>query len=268
MSIYFVTGKLGAGKTLAAVGRLQEYAQRGNLIAGNLDIFLEFLTPNPMSKTSYTRLPDRPKAEDFFSLGNGNTTFDEDKNGLIVLDELMTWFNSRSWQEKGRKELLDWFVHARKYGWDIIFLVQSIETVDKQLIESLMEFHVPVSNLSKINVPLIGGISKLFTPTGRPIKLPKIHKANVMYKDIVKADTWLYRGTHLYKAYDTKQVISENYDLPTFTQLSRFHTEGRYLPVKSKKLPYFGFIFYYIVLFAYRLTNTSSKDLLKQLSRV
>jgi len=229
MAVYFVTGGLGAGKSLAAVGRIRDYALRGNKIAGNLDIYLGKLCSDPRSKLCYIRVPDRPTAADLMALGCGNESYDEANNGLLVLDELATWLNSQSWNEKGRKELRDWFVHARKYGWDIIFLVQSIVAVDSQLLALLMEYHVPVSRMDRIAIPFVGQLSKHFTPSGKPLTFPKVHKATVMYLDKVKADTWWYKGRELYAAYDTKQVISDSYEQGAYSQLSRWHLEGRYL---------------------------------------
>lgn len=238
MAVYFVTGKLGAGKSLAAVGRIAEYAAEGRKIAGNLDIYLDKLASTPHSKTTYTRLPDRPTADDLEALGEGKALddYDEDHNGLLVLDELLTWLNSRSWNDPARRALLDWLLHARKKGWDIIFLCQTIEAVDKQLVDALLEYHVPIANLSKINVPVVGRVWKQFHPSNKPLRLPKIHTGPVMYLDKLAADRWTFRARHLYAAYDTKQVISDSYPHGTYCQLSRWHLEGRYLPPKLPKL--------------------------------
>ncbi|WP_324293838.1 zonular occludens toxin domain-containing protein, partial [Vibrio parahaemolyticus] len=40
-SVYFVTGKLGSGKTLTAVGKIREAFMRGVPVATNLDINLK-----------------------------------------------------------------------------------------------------------------------------------------------------------------------------------------------------------------------------------
>lgn len=226
--VYFVTGGLGSGKGLAAVGKIREYARNGYPIAGNIDLYLDKLCTDINSKTTYTRIPDRPTHLDLMSLGYANEGYDPYENGLLVLDELATWFNARSWQEKGRKELIDWFVHARKYGWDIIFMVQDIEVLDKQLLGSLMDYHVPMSDLSKINIPLIGGLWRNYNKKGRPLTFPKIHRGIVMYKNVVKADAWTFRARDLYKVYDTKQIFTENYPHGAHCQLSRWHLEGRY----------------------------------------
>jgi len=226
--VYFVTGGLGSGKGLAAVGKIREYARNGYPIAGNIDLYLDKLCNDINSKTTYTRIPDRPTVLDLMSLGYANTGYDPYENGLLVLDELATWFNARSWQEKGRKELIDWFVHARKYGWDIIFMVQDIDVLDKQLLGSLMDYHVPMTDLSKINIPVIGGLWRNYNKKGRPLTFPKIHRGVVMYKNLVKADAWTFRARDLYNAYDTKQIFIENYPHGAHCQLSRWHLEGRY----------------------------------------
>lgn len=229
MSVYFVTGSLGSGKGLASIHQLRNYAENGLKIAGNIDIFLDKFIKNPQSKISYTRLPDKPTVFDLECLGSGNDTYDPENNGLIVLDELATWFNSRSWQDKGRAALIDWFVHSRKHGWDILFLCQSFEVLDKQLIELLMEYHVPMNDLSKINIPIIGKLLKPYTKRNRPVKFPKYHFGRVLYKNEVKADFWQFKGSDYYPMYDTKQVFTDNYQHGAHSLLSRWHNEGRYI---------------------------------------
>jgi len=231
MPVYIVHGGLGSGKTLASVGRLRDYAALGNRIAGNIDINLEAFGSSPNSKTVYTRVPDRPTAFDLEALGYGKPEddFDEENNGLLVLDEIATWLNSRTWNEKGRAALIDWFVHARKYGWDIIFLVQFPEMMDSQIREALSDYLVDCSRLDRISIPVVSSVSKHFTRSGRPVRLPKVHIATLWYKGKIKADRWVYRATDLYSSYNTKQVISDDYPNGAHTLLSRWHLEGRYM---------------------------------------
>jgi len=228
MSVYFITGSLGSGKGLAAIGKIRDYAANGVKIAGNIDVFLEHLCTDINSKITYIRVPDRPTKLDLESLGSGNITYDPFQNSLLVLDELATWFNARTWNDKGRAALIDWLVHSRKHGWDVLLLVQSIEAVDKQLLDLLMEYHVPMSDISKINVPIVGRIWRQFSLKNRPLTLPKIHVGKVLYKNKLAADTWVFRARELYKAYDTKQIFTEDYPHGAHTQLSRWHLEGRY----------------------------------------
>src|SRR5262245_55548026 len=103
MSVYFVTGKLGAGKTLAAVGRIRDAIWNKRRVATNLDLFMEHLC-GPQSRTTITRLPDKPRLCDLEALGYGceEADYTGKRFGLIVLDELGSWFNSRSWNDKER----------------------------------------------------------------------------------------------------------------------------------------------------------------------
>lgn len=107
MAVFIVTGKLGSGKTLCSVGRIKDYLSQGRLVATNLNIDMCGLADKPASRVTVTRLPDHPTADDLDAIGPGNTTYDEEKNGLIVLDECGTWLNTREWQDKSRQSLID-----------------------------------------------------------------------------------------------------------------------------------------------------------------
>jgi len=43
MAVYFLTGKLGSGKTLCAVGKIRDYLEEGRAVATNLDLNLDEL---------------------------------------------------------------------------------------------------------------------------------------------------------------------------------------------------------------------------------
>lgn len=230
MAVWVVTGKLGSGKSMVAVGRMLEYMRRGCHVATNLDLYLDqaFRPRKRLSGLVY-RVPDKPTVADLQALGNGNPTYDESKNGLLVLDECGTWFNSRTWNDKGRKALIDWFLHARKKGWDIIFIVQDISIMDKQARETLAEHTVFCRRLDRLSIPIITPLLKLFT--GIQVRLPRIHVATVRYGDneqAIKVDRWIYRGADVYKVYDTKQVFVES-DNGTSCFLDPWLLRGRYM---------------------------------------
>ena len=49
--------------------------------------------------------------DDLDAIGHGNPdSYDESLNGVLILDELGTWLNSRSFQDKNRADLLDWLI--------------------------------------------------------------------------------------------------------------------------------------------------------------
>ena len=246
MSVYFITGKLGAGKTLVTVGKLLDYLKRNMRVASNLDLFPEAYQ-RPRSKQTVIRLPDKPRVADLELLGKGNETADEENNGAIFLDECGTWLNARTWADPERKAFIDWMLHARKLGWDIYFIIQDISIVDKQVRMALCEHLVICKRLDRLQVPLISPITKLLF--GIKVTFPKVHRAIVYYGDTTQdlvADKWTYQAKHLYSAYDTRQAFTndeiiiddEVVDMrATYTLLSRWHTEGRYLEPLKPLLP-------------------------------
>ncbi|MBN8781352.1 zonular occludens toxin domain-containing protein [Thiobacillus sp.] len=220
--VYIITGKLGAGKSLVAVGRIYDYLQRGCPVATNLDLYFRYLADKPGSMASALRLPDHPTIDDMKVIGSGNDTYDEDKNGLIVLDEGGTWFNSRGWADKTRQALIDWLLHSRKLGWDVIILVQDITLIDKQVQTALAEHVVYCRRMDKVTVPVLGKLSRWFG--FKPMTFPKMHLGIVKYGTSLHSlvvDKWWYMGKRFYRAYDTKQIFSASYSDGVYCFLPR-----------------------------------------------
>lgn len=231
-----ITGKLGAGKTLVCVGRIYEYLQRGCRVATNLDIFMDHLADSRESMAFVERLPDYPTAANLAALGSGNESYDEEKNGLLVLDECGTWLNTRGFSEKGRQAMIDWMLHARKLGWDVLLIVQDIEIIDKQVRLALAEHLVNCKRADRLAIPLLSKVVKLFT--GIQLTFPKVHFATVRYgsqRESPVVDRWWYVGKRFYKAYDTKQAFNPFYDHGTYCTLPKRYLVPRV--VVSKPSP-------------------------------
>lgn len=238
MAVYFVTGKLGSGKTLAAVGKIRDALLKGLPVATNLDLKLHKLLGTKSKKCRVYRLPDKPTVDDMRAIGIGNTTYDETKNGLIVLDECGTWFNARDWQDKDRRPLIDWLLHARKLGWDIIFIIQDISMIDKQARKAVAEFVVYCRRLDRIKVPILDRIYKAIFDKELP--KAKVHMGIVKYGDqptSLTVDRWWYMGRDLYPAYDTKQIFSDSYPHGIYQVLPPYYTHGRY--AKKRNLRFY-----------------------------
>lgn len=238
MAVYFVTGRLGSGKSLACVDKIRSYLADGRRVATNLDIHLDQMFEQ--NKATITRIPDKPRPDDMASLGEGYSSddprdYDESRFGLIVLDECGTWLNSREWNDKERRKLIDWFLHARKLRWDVMFLIQDIESCDAQIVRSLCEHLVICRRLDRFKV--------------MGIHLPRLHIANVYYGKTTEAqvDKWMYRGGDLFDSYDTRQVFKDDViftpagpvDMRApYTMLSAWHLKGRYLAPVKPPLPF------------------------------
>jgi hypothetical protein len=230
MPVYLVTGKLGAGKSLVCVGRIQEMLRQGRRVATNLDLNLpEMLSAK--SRVSCVRLPDKPRVGDLAMLGAGNDSMDESQNGAIVLDELASWLNARTWKDDGRAEVIDWLIHSRKFGWDVYFVCQHENQIDRQIREALVEYLVVCRRLDRLRIPFLGSLVGLLSFGFLSGRFPRVHIASVRYGTEVGAlrvERWWYLGNDLFKAYNTRQVFSAGYAHGVFSYLSPWHLVGRF----------------------------------------
>jgi len=239
VSIYVITGKLGNGKTLLAVSRIRKYLQEGRRVATNLDLNLEHMLGPKVRKVDAVRVPDKPTAADLEAIGLGCDSVDESRYGLLVLDELGSWLNSRDWGDKGRQGLIDFLIHSRKKRWDVIFIVQNQSMLDKQVRDALLEYLVTCKRLDKVRVPFFGIIGRVLTLGAWDGRIGRVHLGVVAYaagsvvlSNALIVDRWFYRGTDLFKAYDTEQVFSSRYAHGLFSYLSPWHLVGRYIVPK------------------------------------
>lgn len=251
MAVYAITGKLGSGKGKSAIDQIRRYLREGKRVATNCDVFLEHLMPE-RDRSIVIRVPDKPRSVDLYMIGSGNrfidfepilnhgrdgitatapspkilSGFDEQHNGALVLDECGSWLNTRNFQDKGRAEMLEWAIHARKYGWDIFFIMQNISQVDKQLRDSLLEYVVRLNRLDRMKVPLLSPMISLLTAGASSGSMPRLHIGVVRLgasPDGLVADRWYFRGDDLNNAYNTTQVFSESYPHGTHSLLSAWH---------------------------------------------
>lgn len=233
MAIYLVSGKLGSGKTLSCVGIIRDALLEGRKVATNLDLNLDKMLPpragRPGRPLHCLRLPDKPTVDDLEAMGPGNDSMDEAKNGVIILDELGSWLNSRTFNDKSRSPTIDWLIHSRKHGWDVYFIAQHIEQIDKQVRTSLVEYLVTCRRLDRIKIPFVGKLIQSLSAGYLTGNLPKIHVAVVKYgteQHAPIADRWVYRAHDLYDAYNTRQIFSDSYSAGVFSYLPPWHLGG------------------------------------------
>ena len=223
--VYFIEGNLGDGKSLISVGKIVDSIYKGRRVATNLDLFPEHMpiNKNTRKKFNVIRLPDFPSVDDLWLLGKGyEGKIHPGREGLIVLDECACWLNSREWQSKERLPFIQWFTHARKLRWNVIFLIQSADDIDSSLRRMLMKLR----GRCYVNKDFMW------------LKfLPKFHFCSVR-RQVAHGDRpserWIYRGTHLYDSFDTEQIFDPFYSSGTYSMLSPWHLVGRY----QKKVDY------------------------------
>lgn len=205
MAVYLVTGKLGNGKSLVAVGKAVEYAEVGRRVVANFHIDFSPVCRRPgsrLAQASTVVLPSRPRSADLHALGRGGEG--EHDAGLLILDECAMFLNARNWQDKDREKVIDWLLHSRKLGWDVMLIVQAQGMLDKQVREAVCEFLVVCRRLDRFKIPFISWIF--------PVRFPRVHTALVRYglaQNDIKAETWVYRGNHLFACYSTSQIFED-----------------------------------------------------------
>jgi len=129
----------------------------------------------------------------------------EDMNGLLVLDELGTWLNSRNWNQKDRLSMLNWLFLSRKDHWDIILLAQDHEMIDAQVRTTLCDYLVQASRLDRQKIPYLAPILGWL---GFNQFMPRIHRYHVYYGLSLNqppVESWTFTGRDFYDGYDTNQ---------------------------------------------------------------
>lgn len=245
-----ITGKRGTGKSLVAVAIAYEYLNRGCPVVTNLDFYPENMSNKYNDTIRIYRIPDVVEARHLRNIPIGNPTlvsdsalggykagpnFDEKQNGLIIVDELLHSGNSRTWNQKGRQELIEEINLLRKRGYDTIFIAQDKSMVDKQILGSSADEIGYCRRLDRVNVPFLSPIFKLFT--GRPLKFPKIHMCTLRLGENESdpiSERRTYRGAEYYNLYNSFQEFTSTYEHETHCLLTPWHLEGRYMkPRKS-----------------------------------
>lgn len=228
----FIEGRRRSGKSKWAVGKIQLYINEGRRVVTNLDLFLENLCPDK-PKASYERLPDYPRSEDLFAIGNAYDSLDEDdpdtydetKNGIVVIDELLTSFNSRNWNDPDRLNVINWIVLSGKKGWDLYFIGQDFGSIDKQIQDTVVEEIISCRS----NEKLYPGV--MWNLLIKPIYMRFAGKKHFAYRYDGKSkskETFNYKEkfqrNDLHSCYKTGQIFKKKVRL--------IHAEGAKKPIE------------------------------------
>jgi hypothetical protein len=228
----FIEGRRGSGKSKWAVAKIQLYLNEGRKVVTNLDLFLENLVPDN-KYINYIRLPDYPRSEDLHAIGmaydtldeNNPDSYDENKNGVVVIDELLTSFNSRNWNDPDRLNVINWIVLSRKKGWDLYFIGQDFGSIDKQIQDTVIEEIISCRS----NEKLYPGVFWNFII--KPFYMRLAGKKHFAYRYDGKSkgkDTFNYRESFkredLHICYKTGQIFKKKVRL--------IHNEGAKKPIE------------------------------------
>lgn len=130
MGLYAITGIPGTGKTLLGLEWIVKALRDGRRVYTNI----EGLDPNrlagvfeldPIKVNLLLTVWDSSDASFIRQFQNHI-----ENNSLVVLDEVQNYFGSRDWDTKEAKDLIPWITKHRHLGVDILFLTQTLDSVD------------------------------------------------------------------------------------------------------------------------------------------
>lgn len=241
--ITLLYGQPGTGKSTLATGMILDSLRDRRKVVANfaVDPAPAAMRPSSIISNGYVEvLPARPTFEQLASIGYGWTDRKdygrEDRSGLLVMDEIGGWINSRSWADKDRQKIIDWFLHSRKRGWDIVFIAQHPNLIDKQIREAVVEAYARIRRTDRMTLPMTN------------IKLPRMHIAIARYgldQNAPRLQTWMYRGTTEHKCFSSYALFDADQDTiegtyctlpPRITKWKGATNWREYREIKSKPI--------------------------------
>ena len=194
------------GKSVFAMGMIQEYLFEGRRVVCNFPIDYDAVQATRGKRYKQARITicsPRPVSEELYALGKGyhpDYPDNEEKGGLLVIDEAGSWINARTWQDADRQAIVKWFTLSGKLGWDVLLLVQDPDLLDKQIKNAGVEIFGRVMRTDRVKIPILG------------IKMPRFHVVTFRYgteSNAVKCFHKFYRGNWLYKYFDTHFMFED-----------------------------------------------------------
>lgn len=175
--IQFVTGVVGAGKTLHSVRLGIEAMMTGRTIVTNVKMY-----PDRIIETVARRFGRRIRPEQFRIFDPEVTPNwqglipwgDRSCPVLVILDETQLFYNARDWAKTAEqsRSLLSFLTQSRKAGVDVLWITQEGENVDKQFrvlaeweLALISTDHLPLGFLGKL--PFRAYICKKISAKGR-----------------------------------------------------------------------------------------------------
>ena len=136
-------GKVGGGKSYCAVLTMLRALSSGRVVASNIKLCWSEV--EKYCREVFSMVPDPAQ---YIYLEGEDSVWTCHRHipagSLLVLDELNIYFPSRGYAKNAKVagEFLDWLVQSRKYGCDVIAIIQSPANLDAQIRrQALAEWH-------------------------------------------------------------------------------------------------------------------------------
>lgn len=132
--IQLYCGKVGGGKSYSAVYAMLKALGMGRVVASN--IHLDWQATCKYCKRHYGY---EPVIEQYIFLADDEAVYGAQRlippGSLLVLDEMNIYFPSRGYKQNAERsgDFLGWLVQSRKYGCDVIAIIQSPANLDAQI---------------------------------------------------------------------------------------------------------------------------------------
>ena len=171
--IALVTGPPGHGKSYYAVRKIAQAIRQRKPIATNIALrpdWPEYIARRNLAM--YLR-PDARRwllrhgrelvhvSDDLDELFSIRLRGRGEGRGVMILDEAHNWMNARTWNAKGRGDVVRFMTQHRKLGWDVYLIAQQDTMIDAQ-VRGNFEMRIRLRNLKKARfcgVPITGGVN-------------------------------------------------------------------------------------------------------------
>lgn len=207
--IALITGKIGGGKTLHAVGEIVRHLAKGGTVCTNIDLVWDELCLVCLERYRVYLQPEQLRMIDLkddkgwhvavpFGMPSGSV--------LVVLDEIHLFFNARDWAstQKQHRDLVSFLSQSRKVHVEVRFLCQSATTLEKQF-RLQCEFEYYMRNVKDIKIPLLGTL-----PMNRLLMVTRDNAKDSSSKplahELVKYDKRLFRCYNTYALLDDHMI--------------------------------------------------------------
>ncbi|MEX6257624.1 MULTISPECIES: zonular occludens toxin domain-containing protein [Providencia] len=233
MAVTLVTGALGAGKGLYCSMLACSAYRNSRRVAANYALDTTKLNIDGSEPVSV--IPKQFTYDDLMNLGRGCAENEFENMGILLIDEVSLSLNARTFKDAERIKFIDWFVHSRKYGWDVYCQVQQSFMLDKQLVDGVAEFITELSRLDSLRIPFVTTFFELFFPK----KFGRTAKKKSLLPHLVRYRTYLIkekgRKTAIEKgSFRAKDFFGVHDTLSTFGADSV--SQGAYSLLSAKQL--------------------------------